>query len=402
MHVHPYRLLILLGASPAVLTETIWSLARQQTPPWHPVAVDVVTTGVGAALLDARLLGRPRFHPVTGHALAPVDRWTPFCRDVLGGAPPSLRVHTPHRSDGTPLPDIRDTDDDARFADLCYDLVASRTRETEALPVIGSLAGGRKTMSAHLMTAFSLFARPQDRLVHVLVNPPERERDPEFFYPIGEHGEDARLDRIELLFPRLRSLPGTGLPAAAHEDPARYVRERLAVQGTPAPPARLTCRLAPRAAGGCRLDLEDATGTLLETVPLRPTDAATLLVLAEATIAHGDRVPNTALVENAAIEARRAAVVYHTGRLEAPAPWGTTDDLSKHVSRLNARLRAYPLAGAHLPVQTRPLPDATAYGWLSPLPPLRVHTHQAGTDAPGADAGWPFEHLPLQTRPPAA
>lgn len=36
--------------------------------------------------------------------------------------------------------------------------------------LVGSLAGGRKTMSASLQTAFSLIARPDDRLVHVLVH----------------------------------------------------------------------------------------------------------------------------------------------------------------------------------------------------------------------------------------
>ncbi len=395
MPARPYRLIVVLGATPQILTETIWSLARQQDPPWLPVAVDVLTTGVGQAFLDALLLGRPRRHPLTGRPIPARDHWTPFCHDVLDGATPPLIPHLPRRADGSPLPDIRNADDDGRFADLCYRLVAERTRQAGDLPVVGSVAGGRKTMSAHLMTAFALFARPQDRLVHVLVNPPDLEHRPDFFYPDEDAGAAAHLDRVELLFPRLRSLLGQHLPAPDREDPARYVRERLAVPGTPGPPARLTCQLAPRALGGCRLDLEDAAGAILETIPLRPTDAATLLVLAEATREAGGPVPNTGLVENAAVEARRAAVVRFSGRYDPPTPWTATDDISKQVSRLNARLRAHPLAAAHLAVEAHLEPEATRYGWPTALPPVRVVTPLPGDTSP-----WPFAHLPLDVRSP--
>jgi hypothetical protein len=45
------------------------------------------------------------------------------------------------------------------------------------------VAGGRKTMGLFLGIAFQLFARPQDRLSHVLVWPPEIEGHKDFFYP---------------------------------------------------------------------------------------------------------------------------------------------------------------------------------------------------------------------------
>ncbi len=38
-------------------------------------------------------------------------------------------------------------------------------------------------MGLFLGIAFQLFARPQDRLSHVLVSPPDLEGHPEFYYP---------------------------------------------------------------------------------------------------------------------------------------------------------------------------------------------------------------------------
>ncbi|MBM3853722.1 MAG: TIGR02584 family CRISPR-associated protein, partial [Verrucomicrobia bacterium] len=48
-------LIAVTGESPAVLTETVWALAREN-PPVLPARVIVVTTTVGAARLQAELL----------------------------------------------------------------------------------------------------------------------------------------------------------------------------------------------------------------------------------------------------------------------------------------------------------------------------------------------------------
>ncbi len=381
-----YHLVIVMGATPAVLTETIWSLARQHDPPRHPVSVDVLTTEVGRAVLEARLQGRPRFHPVDGRPLEARDRWRPFCDDVLAGARPPLRVHVPRRSDGAPLPDIRNAEDDARFAELCYRRVARLTEDPDGPPVVGSLAGGRKTMSAHLMTAFILFARPEDRLVHVLVNPPALENDPAFFYPAAGHDGAARLDRVDLAFPHLR--PYVPDRKAVLADPARYIREHLTVPSLPVRPERVRCRLAPRAAGGCRLEL-CADGGTVAAVPLRPADAATFLVLAEALLERNGPVANTTLVKNAGVEARRRAVVRRAGRYEPLTPWTTTDDLSKHLSRLGKRLRTHPVMAHHLLPTATYGREATCYALPGGLPPLEVLVEREDPEAP-----WPFSHIP--------
>ena len=72
-----------------------------------------------------------------------------------------------------------------------------------------SLAGGRKTMGSALQSAFSLQARPEDRLVHVLTHPaivgPDLRNftipDPSLPIPL-----DQQVAVHEVLFPPLRTL----------------------------------------------------------------------------------------------------------------------------------------------------------------------------------------------------
>jgi CRISPR-associated protein (TIGR02584 family) len=383
-----YHLVIVVGASPAVLTETVWSLARQHDPPWRPAAVDVITTGVGRAVAEARLFGKKRNHPVEGAPLPAVNRWRRFCETVLEGRRPPVRFHVPARSDGAPLPDIRHAEDDARFAACCYRVVAERVAQD--LPVVGSIAGGRKTMSAHLTSAFTTMARPMDRLVHVLVTPPELERDPAFFYPSPARPGFVRLDRVDLRFPRLRDhLKQPLSPAGAPPAPTRLLGTLIPAQSPEDTPARVVCFLGNRAAGGCRVVLYDRDGASTAEAPLPPTEAATLLALAEASAKAGGPVANTALAGNPEVEARRAAVRQHAARYTPPKPWETTDDVSKAVSALNRRLRQHPLTAYFLVLHATPTAEATYYGRPVALPRIEA----APLLPRDAALPWPFEHL---------
>lgn len=106
------------------------------------------------------------------------------------------------------------------------DLITSFIREKTKDPssrLHCSLAGGRKTMSFYLGAAMQMFARPWDRLYHVLVSP-AFESNPEYFYKpksnrtIEAKGKklntiDSEILLAELPFIRLRSkisLEGTG------------------------------------------------------------------------------------------------------------------------------------------------------------------------------------------------
>ena len=159
------------GLSPQVLTETVYALAKQDTAPWIPTEVHLITTAEGArraqlALLhpDQRWFGRL----LEDYALPPIA----FSED---------QIHVARRADGTPIDDIRTPEDSARMADLIVTKIREFT-EDEDCAVHGSIAGGRKTMGYYLGYALTLLGRPQDRLSHVLVNAPF-ESSWDFFYP---------------------------------------------------------------------------------------------------------------------------------------------------------------------------------------------------------------------------
>ena len=388
-----YHLVIVMGASPAVLTETVWSLARQHHPPLHPAAIDVITTGVGRAIVEARLFGLARRHPVEGTLPDAEDRWGRFCETVLEGRRPPVRFHVPARSDGTPLPDIRNAEDDARFAACCYRVVAEAVAQD--LPLVGSIAGGRKTMSAHLMSAFTTMARPMDRLVHVLVSPPALERDPSFFHPTSARSGFVRLDRVDLRFPRLRHLMKEHFPVEAPPDPDRLLNTLIPPQSPENRPSRVVCRLGNRAVGGCRMLLYDPDDRSVAVAALSPGEAATFLSLAEAFAEAGGPVANTTLAGNPRVEARRSAVIQHAARYRQPRPWETTEDVSKHVSALNKRLRQNPLTAYFLTVQSTPTAEGVYYGWPTALPTPEVEPLLPGD----ASLPWPFDHLPRRPGP---
>ena len=172
-HAYSRRVLLAVtGLSPQILTETLYALAVAQTPAFVPTEVHLITTTEGARLARAALL-----HPDGGqfHALCadyPVIRQTRFDESS---------IHIIGADTATPLADIRTPQENALAADAITAWVAKLTADADSALHV-SIAGGRKTMGFYLGYAFSLFARAQDRLSHVLVSEPF-ESHPEFFYP---------------------------------------------------------------------------------------------------------------------------------------------------------------------------------------------------------------------------
>ncbi len=212
-------LVAVAGLTPQVVTETVYVLlVRDQ----HRglIEVHVLTTEAGRAVALKRLLD-PRDGAI--HRL---------CRDYRISptriAFPPEHVHVLRAADGRPLDDIRSSADNAAVADQIMTFVRDQTTRPDVV-VHGSIAGGRKTMSMLLGTAFMLFGRAQDRLSHVLVSP-EFENSPAFFYPPPRptrvrlangrtaDASRAKVELAEVTFPRLRNLPTpSGL-----EGPVRY------------------------------------------------------------------------------------------------------------------------------------------------------------------------------------
>jgi CRISPR-associated protein (TIGR02584 family) len=164
-------LLAVTGLSPQVVTETLYSLAVQQNPPFVPTRVMLLTTAEGAERARLTLLSREPgwFRQLQAEWRLPGVQFDDSCIRVLrsGG--------------GQPLADIRTEADNLAAADQVAETIRSLTRAADtALHV--SVAGGRKTLGFFAGYALSLFGREQDRLSHVLVSAPF-ESHPGFFYP---------------------------------------------------------------------------------------------------------------------------------------------------------------------------------------------------------------------------
>lgn len=386
----PYNLLIATGQSPQVITETIFELHRAEDR--QPASVHVITTEVGRAYGRALLLGEECIDPTRGTEIEEADaRWPVFCEEVLDRNPEQnwvdLTFHIP-KVDGRGLDDIRQKGDDTRFADLCYRLVEKLTRE-DALPLIGSIAGGRKTMSAHLMTAFSVYARPDDRLTHILLTDPSLEQDPTFFYPeVGSPGYSRLLDLVDVEFPRLRTLIEADLIEALPDDrrDLKGILNALEPHINSARPVReVRLELRDREA---RLVFEGTSG-LIDTCRLTTKQASTLLVFAEERAGRSGPVPSTDFVEREAVEAKRDQVRWLCSE-EKLTPWTNKNDVSKALNDLNDALQTTPVAERILRVEgvsSRP----RHYDWPGEVPSLSIATRHTGED-------WSFENLPTPNR----
>jgi CRISPR-associated protein (TIGR02584 family) len=245
-------LIALCGLTPQVVTETLWALGQQQ-PAIVPREIWIVTTQSGRAACEARLFGK-------NGQLTSYLREYASTRGIHYGP---RNVVTLKGSDGQPLEDLRNQEDNLAVADQLAEVM----RKLTALPNVRlhcSVAGGRKTMGVLLAAVMQVYGRPDDRLYHVLVSP-EFESLPEFFYipkrqrllalPDGKRldTKKARIELAEIPYVRLRaylpqdllkeSLPFTELVALAQKhlralerlDPVRLdtAAHRLFIGETP-------------------------------------------------------------------------------------------------------------------------------------------------------------------------
>lgn len=385
-----YDLVAVMGTSPAVLTETIYALARRHRP-WKPRSLHVITTTVGASFLDAFLLGHERYY--RGRTIEPAAaRWDAFCDEVLGEPLPFPEPLIPTLA-GQLLDDIRHPGGDEALADLCYTTVADLTQEADGVPVVGSIAGGRKTMSAHLQVAFSVYARPQDRLVHILVRPDRYETDRSFFYPSGDT-PDAELDLIDVPFPRLNRVLRDFLPRLEDRRDLRAMLDVLEPLNYTQAPTRVRIDVGTGTRGRSTLTFLNGSD-VLATCSLTPAAMATLLVLAEHIAAGEGRVELATLHSSDARTHEQRRVVWEVCGLAAePVPWRTAADVSGDRHVLQNGLRSVPLAADCFALETdRTTPTETSvYRWKRTPPVLELHLMKQREPH-----RWPFTYLSYQT-----
>jgi CRISPR-associated protein (TIGR02584 family) len=175
-----------LGTSPAVLTELLYALVAGEG--LDVVGLEVWTTGpaVPSDKTETGLLKVEQFieNGAWGRLRASLgDSGTriPPAVDVRVAPDAAVaEVLAGRRGAGlavfggpaSPLNDVRNAGDAFSMDTTLFERVQALTRDLpEDVLLIGSLAGGRKTMSAGLQGAFSMLGRRQDRLVHVLLHP---------------------------------------------------------------------------------------------------------------------------------------------------------------------------------------------------------------------------------------
>lgn len=205
-------LISLVGATPAVLTETVWSLATKADPV-IPDRVIALTTAPGAQQLKEKLFTDGHWERMLAELKArggALDGKLKF-----GPIADSIRVF-PDLSRARELDDIRSLEDNEAIAEFFMELIRGFT-ENDNVRLIVSIAGGRKTTSALLHSVMTLLGRAQDQINHILIND-EWIFQKDFLYP-GCTGEfidretgrklssaDARLELVDVPFVPLRYL----------------------------------------------------------------------------------------------------------------------------------------------------------------------------------------------------
>ncbi len=165
-------LILTVGATPPVVTETVWALLTRKrnggAATFVPERIHLVTTAGGRAAFKAELLGQ-------GKKLEELFR-------AFGHALPPVEVNLPIDVEGAELTDIRSDHECVAYANTISRLI-KRYADDDGTRIHVSLAGGRKTMSYYAGAAISLFGRDQDELSHVLVTPEHLEQCNGFWWP---------------------------------------------------------------------------------------------------------------------------------------------------------------------------------------------------------------------------
>lgn len=158
---YPRRVLVALtGLSPQVVTETLYALLRQEVP-FLPTVLHVVTTEEGKRRV-IQLLQDPQLG--LSALLAQEGRAPQTVFD------PATHVHVIRESEHG-LEDVTDAAHHVGTADSILEVLRPLALDPQCA-IHASIAGGRKSMSFYMGYVMSLLARAQDRMSHVLVNPP--------------------------------------------------------------------------------------------------------------------------------------------------------------------------------------------------------------------------------------
>lgn len=160
-------LLATTGASPQVVTETLFAI-HEQNLPW-PEEIQIITTAFGKKKAEAGLFSEAHLQRMCEEIGKPVFQ------------PEQVKILVVPDANGVEVEDARSLEDHEALANFITTKVRDLAADENNV-IHASLAGGRKTMTFYLGYAMSLFGRSCDVLSHVLVSE-LYETLPGFWYP---------------------------------------------------------------------------------------------------------------------------------------------------------------------------------------------------------------------------
>ncbi len=174
-------LIVVLGTSPAILTETVWALAVNEGI--VPDEIEIWTTKTGKDVFEKAVLTKDAKTEKTVWDSLLDDLTTKRninITDKLALEDDSWKIFANTKKQH--LEDLLTTEDNLATADKM--LAELRKYDEPSTQILLSIAGGRKTMGALALQCMSLVGREEDKVYHVLVNPPfDTGLTPPFFFP---------------------------------------------------------------------------------------------------------------------------------------------------------------------------------------------------------------------------
>jgi CRISPR-associated protein (TIGR02584 family) len=189
-------LICVSGLTPQIVTETLFCLAVNEKTPVDEIYV--LTTKRGREVI----LGRDK-HPATPKTSLKTEMEN-LCKKYKIKQP-VFEENDEHiivaKEESIELSDIRSDKDNILFPNKVCEFIRDKSSDPDTT-LYCSITGGRKSMSVHIANALSIFAREQDKLLHVLT---KEEHEFKGFYPMNKK-EAEDLELSEIPFVRLRSL----------------------------------------------------------------------------------------------------------------------------------------------------------------------------------------------------
>ena len=145
-------LILVAGATPQIITETIYALSHK-SPPVYPDKVYVITTSTGKKRIEDNLIKRGILKKLIRDFNIPPFEF---------GTDSFIVVKN---SSGTEMDDIKDEAQNEAMGNLITSVIQEKSADN-TVRLHCSIAGGRKIMSFYMGAAMQLFGRPWDRLYH--------------------------------------------------------------------------------------------------------------------------------------------------------------------------------------------------------------------------------------------